>query len=227
MANLIAVMGESGSGKTTSLRNFDPKTTYIIDCDKKGLSWRGWRGQYNKESKNYAALDDQNLVLAHLVSVNKNAPHIKTVVVDTLNGIMVADEGRRRKEKGYDKWSDLAWSVYDIVDYALTMRDDLTVIFTAHSQTESDDSGNSFTHIKTSGKKLDKIVLESKFPTVLYSKCVEGEYVFETRANGSTAKTPMGCFESLHIPNDLAAVDAAIRDYYGFKPLTDGGSDGE
>lgn len=219
MANLIAVMGESGSGKTTSLRNLDPKTTYIIDCDKKGLSWRGWRGQYNDANENYAVLDDQNKVLAYLKSINCNAPHIKTVVVDTINGIMVADEGRRRREKGYDKWSDLAWAVYDIVDYALVMRDDLTVIFTAHAQTEADDSGNSFTHIKTSGKKLDKIVLESKFPTVLLSKCIEGEYVFETRANNSTAKTPMGCFEELHIPNDMRAVDDAIRDYMGMEPI--------
>ena len=227
IANLIAVMGESGSGKTTSLRNLDPKTTYIIDCDKKGLSWRGWREQYNAANNNYAVMDDQSKVLTYLASINVNAPHIRTVVVDTLNGIMVADEGRRRKEKGYDKWSDLAWSVYDIVDYALTMRDDLTVIFTAHSQTEADDSGNRFTRIKTSGKKLDKIMLESKFPTVFLAKCVDGEYKFETRANSSTAKSPMGCFTELLIDNDMASIDAVLRDYMGMKPLTDSAGGGE
>ena len=51
MANIIGIMGESGSGKTTSMRNLDPKTTYYIDCDKKGLSWRGWKQQYNAEAK--------------------------------------------------------------------------------------------------------------------------------------------------------------------------------
>ena len=50
MANIIGIMGESGSGKTTSMRNLDPKTTYYIDCDKKGLSWRGWKKQYNAEA---------------------------------------------------------------------------------------------------------------------------------------------------------------------------------
>lgn len=213
MANLIAIMGESGSGKTTSLRNLDPASTYIIDCDKKGLSWRGWRKQYNSEALNYTVTDNQAAVLAFLRNINDGAPHIKTVVVDTIGGIMVADEARRRREKGYDKWSELAWAVYDLIDYALTMRPDITVIFIAHTQTESDEMGNRFTHIKTSGKKLEKIVLESKFPTVLLAKCIEGEYVFETRANNSTAKTPMGCFDELHIPNDIAAVVKTITDY--------------
>lgn len=223
MANVICVMGESGSGKTTSLRNLDPKSTYIIDCDKKGLSWRGWKSSYGKDAKNYSVTDDQDMVLATMKNINANAPHIKTVVVDTLNGIMVADENRRRLEKGYDKWSDLAWAVWGIVDYALTMRDDLTVVFMAHSQTERDDSGMQFTRIKTSGKKLDKIVLESKLSTVLNSKCVDGEYVFETRNDNSTAKSPMGCFSEQLIPNDIKAVDDALREYWS-TDSTDGGA---
>ena len=214
MANLIAIIGESGSGKTTSLRNLDPATSYVIDCDKKGLSWRGWRKSFNKEAHNYMVTDDQNIVLMCLKTINHNYPEIKTIVVDTLNGIMIADENRRKDEKSYDKWTDLAWSVYGIIDYALTMRDDLTVIFTAHAQTERDDTGALFTRIKTSGKKLDKIVLESKFTTVLNSKVVNGEYVFETRNEFSTAKAPMGCFPQ-HIPNDIVQVDKALREYWG------------
>lgn len=224
MANLIAIMGESGSGKTTSLRNLDPSSTYIIDCDKKGLPWRGWRRQYNADNKNYFVSDDQDMVLACLKSIDANAPRIKCVAVDTLNGIMVADEGRRRREKGYDKWSDLAWAVYDIVDYALTMRDDLTVVFTAHSQTEADDNGNKFTRIKTSGKKLDKIMLETKFPTVLHAKTIEGEHKFETRSDDSTAKVPMGCIEEQLVDNDVLAVANAIREYEGVEPLPGGGA---
>ena len=129
MANIIGIMGESGAGKTTSMRNLDPKTTYYIDCDKKGLSWRGWKKQYNAENKNYFSTDKQNDVLKIMQGINTDRPHIKTIVIDTLNGIMVADEMRRSKEKGYDKWMDLAVSVYGIIDYALTMRDDLTVVF--------------------------------------------------------------------------------------------------
>ena len=213
MANIIAVMGESGAGKTTAMRNLDPATTYYIDCDKKGLSWKGWRQQYNAEAKNYFKTDHQATVLKLLQGINANAPHVKAVIVDTINGIMVADEMRRSKEKGYDKWIDLACAVYDIIDYALVMRDDLTVIFVAHTQTERDDSGYSFTRIKTSGKKLDKITLESKFPVVLLAKVVDGKHVFETKANNSTAKTPFGAFEETYIDNDISAVLKVLEEF--------------
>jgi len=215
MAKVIGVMGESGSGKTTSMRNLDPRTTYYIDCDKKGLSWKGWRDQYNKEAKNYIRTDKPDTVMSalNMVNVNSQAQHIETVVVDTINGIMVADEMRRCKEKGYDKWQDLAQSVYNIVDYALTMRENVTVIFLAHTQTDHDDNGYMFTRIKTNGKKLNKIVLESKFSTVLLAKNSEAGHFFETSANMSTAKTPMGAFETLEIPNDIVEVLNVLKDY--------------
>jgi hypothetical protein len=126
---------------------------------------------------------------------------------------MVADEMRRSKEKGYDKWMYLAVSVYGIIDYALTMRDDITVIFICHSQTVRDDTGYMFTSIKTNGQKLQKIGLETKFPIVLYAKCIDGSYVFETQANFSTAKTPMGMFAEKTIPNDIAEVLKAVEEY--------------
>ena len=213
MANIIAIMGESGAGKTTSMRNLDPTTTYYIDCDKKGLSWRGWKKQYNSENKNYYQTDVQEEVLHIMKGINTKRPNIKTVVIDTLNGIMVADEMRRMKERGYDKWVDLAFSVYSIIDYALTMRQDLTVVFVCHSQTVRDDNGYNFTHIKTNGQKLQKIGLETKMPILLHAKCLDGQYVFETQANFSTAKTPLGLFEEKTIPNDIAAVIKAIEDF--------------
>lgn len=197
------------------MRNLDPKTTMYIDCDKKGLAWKGWKQQYNTESKNYFACDDPDIVLTLLKRVNREDQfqHVTVCVIDTLNGMMVADEMRRSKEKGYDKWQDLAFSVYSIVDYALTVRENLTVIFTAHSQTDHDENGYLFTRTKTSGKKLDKIVLESKFPVVLLAKGDNGQYVFETHANHSTAKTPLGAFEGNQIPNDITAVLEALKDY--------------
>ena len=215
MAHVICIMGESGTGKTTSMRNLDPRSTLYIDCDKKGLSWKGWRSQYNAEACNYVKSDVPAVVLKYLqyANENPNGKRFKTVVVDTLNGIMIADEMRRAKEKNYDKWVDLAQSIYDIVDYALVMRDDLTVVFVAHTQTDHDDNGYLFTRIKTSGRKLDKITLESKFTTVLLAKCVDGNYVFETQANRSTAKSPMGLFEAREVPNDIKAVIDALQEY--------------
>jgi len=191
MSKTIAIMGESGAGKTTSMRGLNPETTFYIDCDKKGLSWKGWKEQYSLDKKNYMATSDPKMVKMLLKKINEEQEKIQTIIIDTLNGIMVDEEFKRMKEKNYDKWQDLAFSVYDIIDMSNTLRDNLTIIFVAHSQTEREDTGYTFTRIKTSGKKLDKIVIESKLTTVLLAKCVDGKYIFETRNNNSTAKTPL------------------------------------
>lgn len=212
MGIVLAVMGESGSGKTTAMRNLDPKTTFYIDADMKGLSWKGWRSQYNKENKNFLQIDDPQVVIGYLGNINDKAPHIKTVVIDTLNGLMVAEEMRRSREKGYDKWTDLASYVWYLVMEALKTREDLDVIFLCHSQTDRDDNGNTWTRIKTSGRKLDKIALESKFTTVLLCKADGDRYVFETRSNFSTAKSPMGALPP-EMENDIVPVLEALREY--------------
>ena len=217
MSRAIAIMGESGSGKTTAMRTLNPDETYYIDCDGKGLSWKGWRNQYNAEKKNYLRTDNQNDVLAVMRGISDKRPNIKNIVIDTINSIMIADERRRQAEKNYDKWADLAWSIYGIIDYCLEMRDDLTVVLIAHVQLDRDDDGYKFAHIKTSGKKLDKIGIETKLTSVLYSKAIpDGEntrYIFETRAMNSTAKTPRGAFENLEIPNDICAVIKKLEEY--------------
>jgi hypothetical protein len=213
VSRVICVAGESGNGKTTSLRNLDPKTTYIIDADRKGLSWKGWKSQYNKENKNFIQTSDIPTITKLLEGINAKATHIKVAVIDTINTLMVDDEMKRMKEKGYDKWQDLATSVWGLVSNAHLYRDDLTVVFMAHTQTERDDSGYYFTRIKTSGKKLDKIVLESKFTTVLIAKCVDGKYIFETQSKNSTAKSPMGLFESFEIENDMKIIIEKMEEY--------------
>ena len=215
MAKVIGIMGESGSGKTTSMRNLDPKTTFYIDCDKKGLSWKGWRSQYSFDKHNYMATDVIETVNQILDKINKqdNMKHIKVVVIDTLNGLMVADEVRRMKEKGYDKWQDLAQCVWELLDKLYSLREDLTVVVLCHSQTVKDEDGYIFTRIKTSGKKLDKLSVETKLTTVLYAIAKDGEYVFETKANNSTAKTPMGAFEDDEIENDITKVIDALKEY--------------
>ena len=204
------IIGTSGSGKTTSLEKLDPKQTFYIDADGKGLSWKGWRKQYNKENKNYFQCDAPEQIFSLMQTIDEKQKQIKFLVIDTLNGCMVADEMRRAKEKAYDKWMDLAQSVYSIVDYSNKMRDDLTVILIGHTQTSDD----GFTCMLTNGRKLNKICLESKMTTVLLSRINEnGEYVFETRARNSTAKTPRGAFDVDEIPNDITLVIDALKDF--------------
>ena len=228
MAKVIGIMGESGSGKTTSMRNLDPATTFYIDCDGKGLSWRGWKSRY-KAPQNYFSTDypemvermmdfvdgkERNAEGKLVESKNKKGLDFKVLVIDTMNGIMIGQEMRDMSKKGYDKWNDLATYIWSILTRALKLRDDLTVILVFHSETVSDDNGYVETHIKTSGRKLRKMVPESKLTTVLLSEYTQdGEYVFRTRKPGTTAKAPLGAFESDIIPNDITEVIKALEEF--------------
>lgn len=218
MAKVIGVMGESGSGKTTAMRNLDPKETFYIDCDKKGLNWKGWRSQYNVDNKNYWSSDSYSVVAGLLNKINSqdNLKHIKYVVIDTINGIMVAEEMRILAMQSGDKrsaWSDLASHGWELINTCLTLREDLTVIVLCHSETISDDNGIVRTRIKTNGRKLEKLVLESKMTTVIWSVRQDGKYKFILSADGSTCKVPLGAFANDECENDITIVIKALEDY--------------
>lgn len=218
MAKVIGVMGESGSGKTTAMRNLPPKETFYFDCDKKGLNWKGWRSQYNIDNKNYWASDSFTVVSGLLDKINsqENFKTIKYVVIDTINGLMVAEEMRIMAMQSGDKrsaWSDLAQNGWALVNKALELRDDLTVIILAHSETISDDNGLIRTRIKTNGRKLEKLVLESKMTTVVWAVRQDGKYKFILSADGSTCKVPLGAFSKDECENDIMIVIKALEEF--------------
>lgn len=214
MSRLICIMGESGSGKTTSMRTLDPAITYYIDSDGKGLAWKGWRSQYGTEKRNYVVSRDIPSIRDLIVNISQKKPETKIIVIDTLNTCMVDKEVKGMKENGYGKWIDLTQFVWDCIETAGQQRDDLTIIFVMHSETIRDDFGYTFTRIKTNGRKLEKIIPESLFGTVLLAKkTYDGRYVFETQSKNSTAKSPMGAFDSFEIDNDMGAVIKALEEY--------------
>lgn len=218
MAKVIGCMGESGSGKTTAMRNLPPKETFYIDCDKKGLNWKGWKKQYSVENKNYFATDSFSSCKSLMDKVDKseNFKHIKYLVIDTINGMMVAEEMRILAMQGGDKrsaWTDLASNGWDIINKALTLREDLTVIILCHSETISDDNGIVKTRIKTNGRKLEKLVLESKMTTVVWAVRQDGKYKFILSADESTCKVPLGAFQADECENDIMIVIKALEDY--------------
>lgn len=218
MAKVIGVMGESGSGKTTAMRNLPPTETFYIDCDKKGLNWKGWRKQYSVDNKNYFATDSFSTckTLMEKVDKSENFRNIKYLVIDTINGMMVAEEMRILAMQGGDKrsaWTDLASNGWDIINKALTLRDDLTVIILCHSETISDDNGIVKTRIKTNGRKLEKLVLESKMTTVVWAVRQDGKYKFILSADGSTCKVPLGAFQTDECDNDIMIVIKALEDF--------------
>lgn len=216
MAQPILVIGDSGAGKTSSLKFLNPSNTYIADCDQKGLPWIGWRNDYGKEKGNYLRSSRISTIKKLLKNVNDDSrlSYIKTVVIDTLNGCMIDDEFERAKERTFDKWMDLAASIYDLVSSANNLRSDLTAIFIAHAETIRTDDGYVFTRMKTSGQKLNKIVIESKFNIVIRANNLAGQYVFEVMNNGtSTVKVPQGIFNTSTIPNNMQIVVDALKDF--------------
>ena len=210
MSKMLLVMGEPASGKTVSLRNIPKNELYYIDCDKKGLNYKGWKDDFNEEKKNYLRSNDGDFIAKCMLGISEKRPDIKYIAIDTINSIMIADEMRRSKDKNFDKWIDLASCIFNLINVVPDLRDDLTVIFIGHTQT--DDEG--FTRLLTNGKKLNKIGLEKYFDTVLIAKNNDGKYVFETTSPNSTARVPMGSYEGeQYIDNDLYEVIKELKEY--------------
>lgn len=210
MAKMLLVMGEPASGKTVSLRNIPKNELYYIDCDKKGLNYKGWKNDFNEEKKNYFRSNDGEMIIKCMQGISEKREDIKYIAIDTINSIMIADEMRRSKDKNFDKWVDLASCIFNLINIVPDLRDDLTVIFIGHTQT--DDEG--FTRLLTNGKKLNKIGLEKYFDTVLIAKNNDGKYVFETTSPNSTARVPMGSYEGeQYIENDLYEVIKELKEF--------------
>lgn len=211
MSIACMILGESGTGKTTSLRNLAPGQTLLIQAVKKPLPFKsaGW-GYFDKEKNptGNVFVSDRSDTIVKLMSQTRR----KIIVVDDWQYILANEFMRRSEERGFDKFSDIGRHAWDILMAAGTLADDVRVYVLAHTQT--DEYGK--TRIKTIGKLLDdKITPEGLVTICLRTAVVDGSYLFSTRNNGSdTVKAPMNLFDADQIPNDLATVDTAICEYY-------------
>lgn len=199
MAIIVMVYGQSGTGKSTSLRNFKPEDVCIVNVSGKPLPFKNKHKTFNT--------DDYMSIKAAI----QKAP-AKSIVIDDATYLMTGEYMRAAKVTGYQKFTELALNYYTLVKTAAALPDDKIVYFMGHSDIDS--NGNE--KFKTIGKLLDeKITLEGMFTIVLKTVVTDGKYQFSTRNSGQdTVKTPMGMFSEPLIENDLAAVDKAIRDYY-------------
>ncbi len=217
MSNTVLVIGQSGSGKSTSLRNLDPKSTFIINVLDKPLPFRSFKKNYKlftKENKegNYFSTSDWSHIIKCIEMVNKTRPEITTLIIDDWQYILAYEFMKRVSEKGYDKFSELAQHGWLTIDNCMRTRPDLSCFILAHSDVDA--TGRS--KCKTIGKMLDeKITIEGLFTTVLHSRVVDGQYLFQTQYDGEfLAKSPMGLFDEFLIPNDLVVVKSAIESYF-------------
>ena len=200
MAVLVMVYGHSGSGKSASLRNFDPEQVAVINVLGKPLPFRSNMKTYI--TNDYGKID-----------VAIHSTKRKSIVIDDATYLMTGEFMRNAKVAGYQKFTDMAANFNALLMRAKELPDDVVVYFFGHSERDGD-GGEKF---KTIGKLLDeKITLEGMFTIVLKTVVTDGKYQFSTRNSGQdTVKTPLGMFNDVLIDNDLAMVDKTIREYYG------------
>ena len=204
MAILCMLYGQSGTGKSTSLRSFQKEDVSIINVSGKPMPFR--------RKLPIVSTDNYKQIIGGL-------PTIKTpsIVIDDATYLMVNAFMRNAKVQGYQKYIDMAYDFNSLIDAAQKLPDDKIVYFIGHSN-QSDDGREQF---KTIGKMLDNYVtLEGKFTIVLKTVVKDGQYYFSTQNNGmDTVKSPMGMFYEPLIVNDLKMVDDTIREYYGINTV--------
>lgn len=208
MSIATLILGESGTGKSTSLRNMDPAHTLLIQAIHKPLPFRSGDWKPVKDGGNIYVSDLSANIIGAMRKTSRDV-----VVIDDWQYILANEYMRRTDETGYQKFTDIGKHAWDILVAAAGLAPNKRVYIMAHTQT--DEQGKS--RVKTIGKMLDdKITPEGMFSIVLNTVVQNGNYLFATRNNGSnTTKSPLGLFDDELIDNDLAVVDSSIINYYG------------
>lgn len=230
MATIIAILGASGDGKTTStiinpdgkfdLDNYqgmDPKSHFIINLDRKTLPFPA--GMWGTEQHNYMEPTDFAQIKKALEYCAKTES-IKSVAIDTVNIYLAMKEFNDRKKMNFDQWKDVANDIIELnILCNTTLRKDQIAYIFGHTMLQTQQDGTEKMVFSVIGKKLTKTQPEGFYPIVLMTRIEYGDdgnnkYFFQTKANHSSAKTPLGMFKDFEIPNSLKLVDDRVREYY-------------
>lgn len=209
----VLILGRSGSGKTYSIKNFQPNEVGVISVEKGRLPFRSEIKTIKvpafEKSADAKSAAQANLAKYSWIMTAIQTAKCKSIVVDDSQYLMVNELFDRAYEKGYDKFVNMAVNFRNLIHFVNELPDDDKIVYFLH-HSETDTNGRE--KCKTIGKMIDeKLTVEGCFDIVLYCE----DHKFFTQSNGqSSAKTPEDMFP-LEIPNDLKAVDVAIREYYG------------
>lgn len=225
MANVVMLLGKSGTGKSTSIKTLNPDETVIVNVLGKKLPFKGSGNLYNIDKKNLFRVEDYQQMINLLTACDKQ-PHVKNIILDDCIYIMRKEYFKRAKETGYAKYTELAQHFQQIISTCEQLRDDINVFMILHSEDVQSEKTIVGFKVSTIGQLLDSQYNPIEVvPMVLYSAVKFDErgnptYGFYTHATmeGTAqipAKTPDGMFTEDFIPNDLGAVVKAMNEYYG------------
>lgn len=225
MANLFMLVGDTGTGKSTSIATLNPKETFIVNCANKQLPFKGSEKTYNSEAKNIFYTPNAATILSALSKINDEKKEIKNVIIDDAGFIMTELYFAKVNETGFSKFTEIAKQFQSILSYCKSLRSNLNVVIVMHEEDEMSNSIKVKKKPKTIGNLLDSqysplsIVSIALFSTVIYSTDGNASYKFITNRtihNGIEvpAKSPQGMFPDLLIDNDLNYVFNKASEYY-------------
>ena len=203
MAIIVMIYGNSGSGKTTSLRNFQAGEMSVFNVSKKPFPFKC----------NFGHLETDDYKIIKEMLVKAQSP---SIAIDDATYLIVNEFMRTAKISNFQKFTDMALNFWELIRFCNEkLPPEKIVYFLGHSE-QSETGSEKF---KTIGRLLDeKVCLEGLFTIVLKTVVQDGKYYFSTQTNGQdTVKSPMGMFQNKYIPNDLKAVDDTIRAFYGIE----------
>ena len=230
MSVIVAILGASGDGKTTSTiinpdgkfdlehyQGMNPESHFIINLDRKTLPFPA--GMWDIEHRNYVEPTTFEQIKKALEYCAKTES-IKSVAIDTVNIYLAMKEFNDRKKMTFDQWRDVANDVIELnILCNTTLRKDQVVYIFGHTMLQTQPDQTEKTVFSVIGKKLTRTQPEGFYPIVLMTRVEYGDdgdnkYWFQTKANHSSAKTPLGMFSDFEIPNSLKLVDNKVREYY-------------
>lgn len=222
MANVVSIIGHTGSGKSTSIRTLDPEKTVIINPLGKDMPFKSWKSMYSQDKKNMFIVDKTEHLTTAIQTISETMPNVTTIIVDDAEYFMNIEMFEKAKVKGYDKFTEIAYNMFRTLKAAKSARKDLDVVFMFHMDEQIVDGLNIQRKIKLPGRMIEErfnpmeLSTVAAFADVEFPKGEEEErysFVVRKTVDYQTAKSPMGMFENKKIPNDLNLLLTTMREY--------------
>ena len=226
MANIIMLLGKSGTGKSTSIKGLDPKETVVINVLGKRLPFKGSNALYNKENKNLFQRESYTDIISLVQNISDKATNVKNIILDDFIYVMRKEYFSRARETGYNKYTELAQHFQQIISTCEKLREDLNVFMILHSEDVQSDKTTTGYKVSTVGNLVDncynplEVVPMVLYSSVKYDDKGNTQYGFYTHRCKEgvveiPAKTPDEMFDEDFIPNDLGYVVKKMNEYYG------------